>query len=947
MSSFQLIETGKFSVLEASSNSENDMGGAAGAKEVALPSVCTGNRKMPLEDFVAVAVKGAEVDLDKGTVEKMQKAEGVSEEAYEFSDDELNASFSQKLSASEARGALFARIVAYLQGRSGVSPAVVTTLSEVLNSGEPVALPAAEDMEGLAVCLLLNDQGVQLTVAEVRTISGRPYSPVSKAGLSAYAALSMVPVADAAAALSCEFFKAFTEPFESVHFDICRQHRGQMIVAENLRLLLEGSKCVNSRPATDVEDAEAIRCIPQLHGPARDAALAAAKAVEIEVNSAEAGPLGTAASEASPYHTQQLHTALLQSQDSVATFLEASTARLELLGITAAGGRNGLIKLQNALATEIKHVITWMEKEEKKSGGGAVAGKKGPPTEDARAAAARAKEDEKLKNMTPEQRAKVEAKRKAKEEKAAAKAAKKAAKKGTEGGGLAVGVGSAALKTQLLVLCGGNASQTALTAALDPYAVGDASFGRFSTTLIEKLGSGGVRRKPKIAKGTRDFLPEQMRIRERAFQIIRNVFKLHGAVEIETPVFELKETLTGKYGEDSKLIYDLADQGGELLSLRYDLTVPFARYLALHSVGNIKRYHIARVYRRDQPNIQAGRFREFYQCDFDIAGRYSPMVPDAEVLSVASEILSQLPIGDFEIKINHRKLLDSIFDVCGVPEEKFRMICSSVDKLDKMPWEEVKKEMTLVKGLQEDVADRIGEFVILRGEPFELLEKLKGDDIQQKFKGNKMAADALEDMELLFTYLDSMGSLGNLKFDLSLARGLDYYTGVIYECLVTSGETKLGSIGGGGRYDNLVGMFSVGGQQIPCVGVSIGIDRLFTLVEQNAKETGLYAASNVQVLVASAGNGMLPHRMKLAKDLWESGIPAEFSHQPNAKLKKQLEDALQRNIPYMVIIGEDEIKNNIVKVKDLGAHFEETVPRDQAANLLFERGCKRVVTSQI
>ena len=210
--------------------------------------------------------------------------------------------------------------------------------------------------------------------------------------------------------------------------------------------------------------------------------------------------------------------------------------------------------------------------------------------------------------------------------------------------------------------------------------------------LLEKGEAevGGARRKPKIAKGTRDFLPSQMKVRAKAFGIIRGVFDRHGAVEIDTPVFELKQTLTGKYGEDSKLIYDLADQGGELLALRYDLTVPFARYLAMHSVGNIKRYHIAKVYRRDRPVVERGRFREFYQCDFDVAGTYLPMVSDAEVVTVACEILSQLNIGSFVVKLNHRVLLDAIFEICGVPTDKFRTICSAVDKLDKAPWDEVR-----------------------------------------------------------------------------------------------------------------------------------------------------------------------------------------------------------------------------------------------------------------
>ncbi|KAK1904334.1 Histidine--tRNA ligase cytoplasmic [Dissostichus eleginoides] len=217
-------------------------------------------------------------------------------------------------------------------------------------------------------------------------------------------------------------------------------------------------------------------------------------------------------------------------------------------------------------------------------------------------------------------------------------------------------------------------------------------------------------------EGTRDYNPKQMAIREKVFNTILGCFKRHGAETIDTPVFELKETLTGKYGEDSKLIYDLKDQGGELLSLRYDLTVPFARYLAMNKITNIKRYHIAKVYRRDNPAMTRGRYREFYQCDFDIAGQYDAMIPDAECLKIVYEILSELDIGDFRIKVNDRRILDGMFAVCGVPDDKFRTICSTVDKLDKMPWEEVRKEMVSEKGLSEEVADQIGEYVSLKGE---------------------------------------------------------------------------------------------------------------------------------------------------------------------------------------------------------------------------------------
>ena len=381
---------------------------------------------------------------------------------------------------------------------------------------------------------------------------------------------------------------------------------------------------------------------------------------------------------------------------------------------------------------------------------------------------------------------------------------------------------------------------------LNPYNYEEDSLFTHCAKVLEQLNSSGVKRKPKIPKGTRDYTPEQMRIREQAFLVIRRIFKRHGGVEIDTPVFELKEILTGKYGEDSKLIYDLADQGGELLSLRYDLTVPFARFLAMNSVGNIKRYHIAKVYRRDQPQLARGRYREFYQCDFDIAGSYSPMVPDAEIISVAAEILSELPVGPFLIKLNHRKILDAIFDICGVPMEKFRPICSAVDKLDKLPWSEVNAEMVNEKGLTDEVADRIGTFVLNTGKPHELWNELT----EKKIFGEHVEANkAMAELKLLFSYLEAMGSLSCVSFDLSLARGLDYYTGVIYEAVLVDGTSQVGSIAAGGRYDNLVGMFSAAGVQTPCAGVSIGVERVFTIMEKKAEALKVMQSSNIQVSV--------------------------------------------------------------------------------------------------
>ncbi|KAG6503715.1 histidine--tRNA ligase, cytoplasmic-like [Zingiber officinale] len=436
----------------------------------------------------------------------------------------------------------------------------------------------------------------------------------------------------------------------------------------------------------------------------------------------------------------------------------------------------------------------------------------------------------------------------------------------------------------------------------------------------EIVESNEVRRLPKIPKGTRDFGKEQMAIRERAFSIITGVFKMHGAVALDTPVFELRETLMGKYGEDSKLIYDLADQGGELCSLRYDLTVPFARYLAMNNINALKRYQIAKVYRRDNPS--KGRYREFYQCDFDIAGQYETMEPDFEVIKVLTELLDQLDIGSYEIKLNHRKLLDGMLDICGVPSEKFRTVCSSIDKLDKQPFEQIKKELVEEKGLSTEIADKIGSFVKRRGPPLEILSELKREGSQ--FLENAGSIVALNELEILFKALEKAKCSNRVVFDLSLARGLDYYTGVIYEA-VFKGATQVGSIAAGGRYDNLVGMFS--GKQVPAVGVSLGIERVFTLMEQLEKDRNqVIRATETQVLVAILGKD-LTLAAEIVSELWNAKIKAEFSL--TKRVMNHINRAKQSGIPWMVLVGESEITSGIYKLKNIEANQEEEIPRER------------------
>lgn len=464
----------------------------------------------------------------------------------------------------------------------------------------------------------------------------------------------------------------------------------------------------------------------------------------------------------------------------------------------------------------------------------------------------------------------------------------------------------------------------------------------------------------KTPKGTKDWAGSDVLLRDRIFNTIAEVFKRHGATALDTPVFELREILAGKYGEDSKLIYDLQDQGGELCSLRYDLTVPFARWLAMNpDVRSMKRYHIAKVYRRDQPAISKGRMREFYQCDFDIAGaNFDPMVPDAEVLKIASEVFEELGWhGRYTIKLNHRKILDGIFAVCGVPPEKIRPISSAVDKLDKMPWSDVRREMTEEKGLDGAVADKIETYVVRKGGR-DLLEELLKDEV---LTANASAKQGLDEMGLLMEYLEAFQVLDKISFDLSLARGLDYYTGVIYE-VVTEGSAPaiatgnpeaqnlqkagkkdkatganiddddrsndpsvgVGSVAAGGRYDDLVGMFS-SKAQIPCVGISFGVDRIFSITKarmEREKGAESLRASEVDVYVMAFGgkgfNGMLKERMEVCNKLWAAGIKTEFSYKIKPKLPAQFKAAETSGVPYAVILGEDELAAGKVRIKEMG-----------------------------
>lgn len=463
----------------------------------------------------------------------------------------------------------------------------------------------------------------------------------------------------------------------------------------------------------------------------------------------------------------------------------------------------------------------------------------------------------------------------------------------------------------------------------------------------------------KTPKGTKDWADKDMIVRSAVFDHLTSIFKSHGGVTIDTPVFELREILSGKYGEDSKLIYNLEDQGGELTSLRYDLTVPFARFVAMNGISNIKRYHIAKVYRRDQPAMTKGRMREFYQCDFDVAGQYDSMVPDAEMMKILCSGLVGLGIEDFKVKLNHRKILDGIFEVCGVKAEDVRKISSAVDKLDKSPWEAVKKEMVVDKHQPEEVADKIGTYVKINGTIQDVLATLKADET---LMSNASAKTGIEEIATMAEYLEAFKVDKFISFDMSLARGLDYYTGVIYEAVTEqsappegANEKKekakskakkskdndddaseyvgVGSIAAGGRYDNLVGMFLGSNSKgkkapsIPCVGISFGVERIFSLIKQRQALVDKIRPTSTQVYIMAFGggegwDGFLSERMHIAGMLWDAGIESEYLYKKKANPRKQFDAAEKSGCPIAVILGKEEYPKGEVRIKVLGQNEE-------------------------
>ncbi|MDZ4767140.1 MAG: histidine--tRNA ligase [Chloroflexota bacterium] len=429
---------------------------------------------------------------------------------------------------------------------------------------------------------------------------------------------------------------------------------------------------------------------------------------------------------------------------------------------------------------------------------------------------------------------------------------------------------------------------------------------------------------PRLPKGMRDFLPSDMIKREYVFNIVRDVFHLYGFEPLQTPVLELRETLMGKYGEDAeKLIYHAQHPGGkEEVAMRYDLTVPLARVVAQYPneiALPFRRYQLAPVWRAERP--QRGRYREFYQCDADIAGA-AGMDADAEIISLIVTALKRLGFTQFSVKINNRKLLTAIGQFAGVEGAPLAELYRSIDKFDKIGADGVRGEL-IQRGLADDVVARVMDLIIARtdaGSPLDYIEATMG-----AFPDGAAAIRELRDLE---TNLHWLGvPTANYEFDFTMVRGLGYYTGPIFETIIT--EPNLGSVTGGGRYDDLVGLFK--GERVPTVGTSLGIERIIDLMDLLNLYPADIGGTVVQTLVTVFDATTRAESIKLAAALRAAGVRTEVFMLDRA-IGKQIGYADKKRVPLVALLGADEVARGVVKFKRLADGYEETVERADAAD---------------
>ena len=440
--------------------------------------------------------------------------------------------------------------------------------------------------------------------------------------------------------------------------------------------------------------------------------------------------------------------------------------------------------------------------------------------------------------------------------------------------------------------------------------------------------------KPSIPKGTRDFGQLEMARRNYIFDTIKSVFSLYGFQQIETPAMENIGTLMGKYGEEGdKLLFRIQNSGEKASlapekGLRYDLTVPFARYVVQHREElsfPFKRFQIQPVWRADRP--QKGRYREFYQCDVDVIGSDS-LLGELELIQIVEEVYRRLGIRVC-LHINNRKILAGIAEVIGAPD-KIVDITVAIDKLDKIGVEAVNNELK-ERGLSDEQVAKLQPILNLNGSTLEKLTALK-TILASSETGLKGVAEMEEVFELvnsqLSTSLNSQLSTFNLELDLCLARGLNYYTGAIFE--VKALDAQIGSITGGGRYDNLTGIFGLPG--VSGVGISFGADRIYDVLT----ELDLFPKelqSTTQVLFATFGQDELRYALRWAKELRANNIAVEVYPEPT-KMKKQMSYADDKKIPYVAIVGSNEMDTNTVMLKNMASGEQQQVTLEQLCTIL-------------
>ena len=433
--------------------------------------------------------------------------------------------------------------------------------------------------------------------------------------------------------------------------------------------------------------------------------------------------------------------------------------------------------------------------------------------------------------------------------------------------------------------------------------------------------------KPRVPRGMRDILPEQMIRRQYVIDVIRDVFEEFGFEPLQTPALELSEVLTGKYGPDAeKLIYQAGHIGGkEDISLRYDLSVPLCRVIAMYPqlLKPFKRYQIDPVWRAERP--QKGRYRQFFQCDADTVGTES-MLADAENVNLIYQILTRLGFKQFEININDRKLITGIGQFAGVPNEQLGGLYRSIDKLDKIGLSGVREEL-VENQIPEPVIEKLLNLLQIEGDTATVLNALS-----DQLGDSEVAREGIAELKELSDYLTTLGVPDEFyRMNVAMVRGLEYYTGPIYETVVE--EPKIGSITGGGRYDELIGSFSK--QSHPATGTSFGIERIIDVMEEFDMFPPAVGKTVTQVLVTVFDAELAQESLKLATLLRHDGIRTEVYCRP-ARLSAQIKYADTKGIPYAVILGSDEVEAGTVAVRDLANREQQVIPREKLVEHIRE-----------